>query len=53
MSMNKSVGVILEQAELYGLRGEVRATAMAIIKDNPELDSGSAYAQAAYEWDIF
>jgi hypothetical protein len=47
-----SIGIILGQAEVFGLRGEVRATAMAIIKDNPELDSGSAYAQAAYEWDI-
>ena len=48
----ETIGAILEQAEVFGLRGEVRATAMAIIKDNPEMDSGSAYAQAAYEWDI-
>lgn len=48
-----SIGIILEQAEIFGLRGEVRATAMAIIKDNPTLDAKSAYAQAAYEWDIF
>ena len=51
-SMSKQVNIILEQADLYGLRGEVRATAMAIVKEDPTISTGSAYAMAAYEWDI-
>ena len=51
--MSQSIEMIMEQAELYGLRSEVRATAMAIIKEDPTMNTGSAYAQAAYEWDIF
>lgn len=47
-----TVEMILEQAQVYGLRAEVRATAMAFIKDNPKLNTGSAYTQAAYEWDV-
>ena len=47
-----TVEMILEQAQMYGLRAEVRATAMAFIKDNPKLNTGSAYTQAAYEWDV-
>ena len=53
--MKKDVAIIemiLEQADIYGLRCEVRSTAMAFMKDNPHLSSGSAYTQAAYEWDI-
>ena len=53
--MNKDMAIIemiLEQAEIYGLRCEVRSTAMAFMKENPELGTGSAYTQAAYEWDI-
>ncbi len=47
-----TVEMILEQAQMYGLRAEVRATAMAFIKDDPKLNTGSAYTQAAYEWDV-
>ena len=47
-----TVEMILEQAQSYGLRAEVRATAIAFIKDNPKLNAGSAYTQAAYEWDV-
>ena len=52
MKRSMTVEMILEQAEIYGLRSEVRSTAMAFIKDNPHLGMGSAYTQAAYEWDI-
>jgi len=51
-TMDQSVEAILEQADIYGLRSEVRATAMAIVRENPSLNTGSAYMQAAYEWDI-
>ena len=47
-----TVEMILEQAQTYGLRAEVRATAIAFIKDDPKLNVGSAYTQAAYEWDV-
>ncbi len=53
--MTKEVAIIetiLEQADIYGLRCEVRATALAFMKENPRLGTGSAYTQAAYEWDI-
>ena len=49
---NQTIEMVMEQADIYGLRGEVRATAMAIIKDDPTVSTGSAYAMAAYEWDI-
>jgi hypothetical protein len=47
-----TVEMILEQAQVCGLRAEVRATAIAFIQDNPRLNTGSAYAQAAHEWDV-
>jgi hypothetical protein len=53
--MNKNMAVIetiLEQADIYGLRCEVRGTAIAFLKENPSLGEGNAYTQAAYEWDI-
>ena len=53
--MSKEMAIIetiLEQADIYGLRCEVRSTAMAFMKENPFLGEGSAYTQAAYEWDI-
>ena len=49
---NQTVEMIMEQADIYGLCGEVRATAIAIIKENPSVSTGSAYAMAANEWDI-
>ena len=51
-TMNQSVEAILEQADIYGLRSEVRATAMALVRENPTLPTGSAYMMAAQEWDI-
>lgn len=50
--MSQSIEAILEQADIYGLRSEVRATAMAIVRENPTLNTGSAYLMAAQEWDI-
>ena len=50
--MNQTIEMIMEQADIYGLRGEVRATAMAIVKEDPTISTGSAYTMAAYEWDI-
>ena len=52
MKNNNRIETILEQADLWDLRAEVRATAIAILKDDPKLDSGSAYKMAAFEWDI-
>jgi hypothetical protein len=46
------VQMVLEQAEMYSLRSEVRAEAMAILKENPNIDTGSAYLMAAIEWDV-
>lgn len=46
------IETILEQADICGLRCEVRSTAMAFMKENPTLGQGNAYTQAAYEWDI-
>ena len=50
--MNQTIEMIMEQADIYGLRREVRATAMAIVKEDPTVSTGSAYTMAAYEWDI-
>ena len=50
--MNQTIEMIMEQADIYGLRGEVRATTMAIVKEDPTVSTGSAYTMAAYEWDI-
>ena len=43
---------VLQQADIYGLRAEVMATAIAIVRDNPKLSTRSAYTMAAYDWDI-
>ena len=50
--MNQTIEMIMEQADIYGLRSEVRATAIAIVKEDPTISTGSAYAMAAHEWDI-
>ena len=50
--MNQTIEAIMEQADIYGLRNEVRAEAMAILRENPSINTGSAYMQAAYEWDV-
>lgn len=52
MNSAPQVEAILEQADIYGLRSEVRATAMALVRENPTLSTGSAYMMAAQEWDI-
>ena len=49
---NQTIEMVMEQADIYGLRSEVVATAIAIIKENPSVSTGSAYAMAANEWDI-
>jgi hypothetical protein len=49
---NSTVESIMVEADRWDLRGEVRATAIALLKDDPSLTTGSAYAMAAYEWDI-
>ena len=46
------VEMILEQADILSLRTEVRSTAIAILKENPNMDTGSAYLLAAIEWDV-
>jgi hypothetical protein len=52
MKQVPQVEAILDQADIYGLRSEVRATAMALIRENPTLNTGSAYMMAAQEWDV-
>jgi len=49
---NDVVEMILEQADILSLRTEVRSTAIAILKENPNMDTGSAYLMAAIEWDV-
>ena len=46
------VEMILEQADILSLRTEVRSTAIAILQENPNMDTGSAYLMAAIEWDV-
>jgi hypothetical protein len=46
------IQMVLEQADIYSLRSEVRSEAMAILKENPNIDTGSAYLMAAIEWDV-
>jgi len=52
MKTTDVVQMILSKADDYELRNEVRAEAMAILKENPNIDTGSAYLMAAIEWDI-
>tara|TARA_R110001592_G_scaffold168827_1_gene405162 strand:+ start:1152 stop:1340 length:189 start_codon:yes stop_codon:yes gene_type:complete len=46
------IQMVLEQADAYSLRSEVRSEAIAILKENPNIDTGSAYLMAAIEWDV-
>lgn len=46
------IQMILEKADDVELRNEVRAEAMAILRENPNIDTGSAYLMAAIEWDV-
>ena len=50
--MNETIEMVMEQADIYGLRIEVRAEAMALLRENPSLNTGSAYIMAAQEWDV-
>jgi len=52
MMRRDSIEDILQQADKFGLRSEVIASAIAILKDDPRITTGSAYAMAAYDWDI-
>lgn len=45
-------GEILTQAMYHGLEVEVVLEAMAMIKEDPSLDSTRALSIAAYEWDV-
>jgi len=45
-------GEILTQAMYHGLEVEVVLEAMAMIKEDPSLDSTRALSMAAYEWDV-
>jgi hypothetical protein len=49
---NQTIEAVMEKAEEWGLRSEVRAEAMALIKEDPTLDTGSAYIMAARDWDV-
>ena len=52
MKTKDVVQMILSKADDYDLRNEVRAEAIAILKENPNIDTGSAYLMAAIEWDV-
>jgi hypothetical protein len=52
MKTKDVVQMILSKADDYELRNEVRAEAIAILKENPNIDTGSAYLMAAIEWDV-
>jgi len=52
MQTSDVVQMVLEKAAVYDLRSEVRSEAMAILKENPNIDTGSAYLMAAIEWDV-
>lgn len=52
MKTEDVVQMILSKADDYELRNEVRSEAMAILKENPNIDTGSAYLMAAIEWDV-
>ncbi len=49
---NQTVESVMEKAGEWGLRSEVRAEAIALLKEDPTLDTGSAYVMAARDWDI-
>ena len=48
----KLAGDILSQAMYHGLEVEIVLEAMAMIKEDPTLDSTRALSMAAYEWDV-
>jgi len=50
MSEAEQIEEILEEANAYGLRGEVKDTAKKILKKESELSELSAYVIAYHEW---
>ena len=50
MSKSEQIEEILEEANAYGLREEVRHTANKIIKKDPSFPKLSAYVMAYNEW---
>lgn len=50
--VEKLAGDILTQAMYHGLEVEVVLEAMAMVKEDPTLDSTRALAMAAHEWDV-
>ena len=50
MSEAEQIEEILEEANAYGLRGEVKDTAKKILKKESELSELSAYVIAYNEW---
>ena len=52
MKRNQTVESVMEKAGQWGLRSEVRAEALALLNEDPTLDTGSAYIMAARDWDV-
>lgn len=48
----KLVGEILTQVMYHGLEVEVVLDAMALVKEDPTMDSTRALALAAADWDV-
>ena len=52
MQTKDVIQMILSKADDHDLRIEVQSEAIAILKENPGIDTGSAYLMAAIEWDV-
>ena len=50
MSEAQQIEEILEEANAYNLRGEVKATAERILKENDMFSKIDAYVTAYHEW---
>ena len=53
LEQNDQIESILKIADVYHLRAEVRATAIAIIREDPKITTGLAYEMAACDWDVY
>ena len=53
IEQNNQIESILKIADIYHLRAEVRATAIAIIREDPKITTGLAYEMAASDWDVY
>ena len=53
LEQNDQIESIIKKADIYHLRAEVRATAIAIIREDPTIPTGTAYEMAAYDWDVY